>query len=76
MPGGRPRRNSLHLRLTLTLDPVADEDLIQWLLSVPRGQRAAAIRAALRGARPSLSQGLEAGGEELPLDEEQLALDF
>lgn len=76
MPIGRPRRNSIHIRVTLTFDPVLDEDLIRWFFSIPRGRRAGAIKAALQGHRPELGADARVAGEDADMEEDELALDL
>ena len=61
MPGtkghsGRKQTLKRRIVLTLTLRPGRDDDLIQFFESVPRGRRAEAVKATMRGG--NLTDGL------------------
>lgn len=45
---GRRRRGSIKIVLTLRLDPELDADLLEWLRTLPRGERVRALKRALR----------------------------
>jgi len=64
---GRPPRErpAVVIRIKLYLDPVDDEDLVEWFASLPDGLRAQSVMAALRGA----SLG-EVSSDGLPSDDE------
>jgi hypothetical protein len=57
---------SVRISLTGWLQPEADADILAWLVSIPRGQRMNALKAALR------SGGLEKGKDQAaPMDDAQ-----
>jgi hypothetical protein len=77
MPGtkGRSgRKQTLRTRivLKLTLRPGPDDDLIQFFVNIPRGRRAEAVKAVLRGGNLAdglaLAQATEVAGQSDMID--------
>ena len=65
--GGRPRRDTVVVRIALSLHPGEDDDLIDFFASLPDGGRAKAVVTALRTG--NVNQVLVEEG----LDDDQLA---
>jgi hypothetical protein len=65
--GGRPRRDTVVIRIALSLHPGEDDDLIDFFASLPKGERARAVMTALRTG--DIDQVLVEEG----LDDDQLA---
>ena len=65
--GGRPRRDTVVVRIALSLHPGEDDDLIDFFASLPKGGRTKAVMTALRTG--SINQVLVEEG----LDDDQLA---
>ena len=68
MSRGRPRKNTVRVDITLRLDPEADEEFLEWLLNLPKGQRPAAIRRLFYLGREAL-EAPEEGGDDRKLAE-------
>lgn len=62
---GRPRRGSIRFVLTLRLDPDLDADLLEWLTSIPIGERVQTLKRALR------SGGLGSSAAAEPEDDQE-----
>ncbi len=56
---GRPPRGSVRIEITMRLDPELDADLIEWLRSIPVGQRVKALKRALRSGGVALGAALD-----------------
>jgi hypothetical protein len=54
---GRKQTHKIKIALTLVLRPGRDDDLVQFFESIPRGRRAEAVKATLRGG--NLADGLD-----------------
>jgi hypothetical protein len=68
--GGRPRRETVVVRVKLRLHPGEDDDLIDFFASLPERGRARAVIGALRTG--NINQVLVDEG----IDDEQMADDF
>ena len=68
--GGRPRRETVVVRVKLRLHPGEDDDLIDFFASLPHRGRARAVTAALRTGSVNLVL-LEEG-----IDDNQMGEDF
>ena len=60
---GRPRKNTVRIDITLRLDPEVDGEFLEWLLSLPRGQRPAAFRRLFYLGREALEAPEESGDD-------------
>ena len=68
--GGRPRRETIVVRVKLRLHPGEDDDLVEFFASLPERGRARAVVRALRTG--SVNQVLREEG----IDDDQMADDF
>jgi hypothetical protein len=68
--GGRPRRETIVVRVKLRLHPGEDDDLIDFFASLPKRGRARAVASALRTG--NVSQVLVEEG----IDDDQMADDL
>lgn len=68
--GGRPRRETVIVQLSLSLHPGEDDDLLGFFASLPVRGRARAVMAALRTG--DIQQALAEQG----LDDDQMAEDM
>ena len=65
---GRPRKNTVRFVISLRLDPNEDAEFLAWLLSIPKGQRPAALKRLFYLGREALIES-EDTGDDRELDE-------